>query len=100
MAKIHILLKTQACFAKHGCVVHNILDGVLLVSHFQHWQNKTKQKKKKKKQFAPFTSFSLFDSIFMLFSYIKIQMGSFAFMFSVLLDFLKIKLLVKTVHRQ
>ena len=38
IAKTHILLKTQACVAKHGCVAanHNILDGVLLVSHFQH----------------------------------------------------------------
>ena len=38
MAKTHILLKTQACVANHGCVAasHNILDGVLLVSYFQH----------------------------------------------------------------
>ena len=97
---------------------HNILDGVLLVSYFQHWHKKQQQKKKKKqkkqKHFAPFTSCSLFGSIFMIFSYIKKknkkkknnnnkktkQMGSFAFMFSVLLPFLKIKLLEKTVHRQ
>ena len=38
MAETHILLKTQACVAKHGCVVasHNILDDVLLVTYFQH----------------------------------------------------------------
>ena len=93
MAKTYILLKTQACIAKCGCVAasHNILDDVLLVSYFQHWQ----------KTFCTiFTSCSLFGSIFMIFSYIKkIQMGSFVFMFSVLLPFLKIKLLVKTIHR-
>ena len=36
----------------------------------------------------------------MIFSYLKKKMGSFACMFSVLLPFLKIKLLVKAVHRQ
>ena len=43
MAKIHILLKTHACVAKHGCVAasHNILEGVLLVSYFQHCEKKT-----------------------------------------------------------
>ena len=42
MAKTHILLKTHACFAKHGCVAasHNILEGVLLVSYFQHCEKK------------------------------------------------------------
>ena len=43
---------------------HNILDGVLLFSHFQHWQKNTQH-------FAPFTSCSLFGSIFMIFSYIQ-----------------------------
>ena len=71
----------------------HILDGVLLVSYFLHWQ--------KKIIFCTIvTSCSLFGSIIMIFSYIKkIQMGSFAFMFSVLLHFLKIKFLVKTVQR-
>ena len=73
----------------------HILDGVLLVSYFQYWQ-----KKNIYIFFTIVTSCSPFGSIIMIFSYIKkIQMGSFAFMFSVLLHFLKIKFLVKTVQR-
>ena len=58
-------------------------------------------KKKTTTHFVPFTPCSLFGSIFMIFSYIKNPNGILCLhVFSFTTFFLKIKLLVKTVHRQ
>ena len=47
-----IILSHSVRYGVYGS--HNVLDGVLLVSYFQHWQ------KKKKQHFAPYLHLAVF----------------------------------------
>ena len=99
MAKTHNFLKSTSLCCTAWMYSHSILDCLHLVSHFQHWQitfsTDKKKKKKKKKKCTVYILQSFLFHLRDLQLYETIQMESFAFMFSILLPFLKIKLLVK-----